>query len=366
MAINEKQKTEISQTEPALEQQLAWYKSFFEHAAEAVMIVEPRTWSVLDANEHAVQLLEKPKKSIIGMEIPKFRRIYKLLQKSTAPLILSEISYDVSPYRTIMLEISARLLNHKGNDLILAIARDVSEQDALTYKLVQADKLVLLGQLTASVAHEIRNPLAAVNLNLQLLKRSFDESSSEYNYVISALEGVDRIIRIVDVTLNYTKPTLPDIQEINANAVIKSSIDLVSAAINRKGIKLDLKLTEKMPLIAVDIKQIQQVLINIITNAADSIRENGHIQIKTFVEHNPHNDELEYSVIQVIDNGIGISSEDLPKVFNPFFTRKSDGVGLGLPITQRIIHQHGGVIDVESTLGKGTSIYIKLPIPLND
>ncbi|HOK13594.1 MAG TPA: ATP-binding protein, partial [Candidatus Kapabacteria bacterium] len=112
-----------------------------------------------------------------------------------------------------------------------------------------------------------------------------------------------------------------------------------------------------------DEKQLQQVFVNLITNSADAIKTKGNIIIKTYLEAGLKHNEGEMVVVSIADNGIGITPEDLSKIFNPFFTRKPDGTGLGLPITQRILHQHGGVIDVESKVGVGTTFYVKLPVP---
>jgi signal transduction histidine kinase len=363
MEINKLKKSELLELYHQVEKQLSWYKSFFDNATDAVFVVQPETWCVLDANDYAAQLLDSTKEEILGIILPQFRRIFKLLNKSSSPIVLSEMSLDVSADKSIMLEVSARFMNHENQELILAIARDVSEQHALTDKLVQADKLVLLGQLSAGVTHEIRNPLAAINLNLQILKRNTKADTPEYEYISTALQGVERIARIVEVTLNFSKPALPDIQDSNINTIVASSMELVASVLKRKEIKIELKLADKMPKIPLDAKQIQQVLINLITNAADAVSQYGLIQIRTYIEHGSRKGDGEYAVISVNDNGTGIPPEDLPKIFNPFFTRKPDGTGLGLPITQRIMHQHSGVIDVESTFGKGSTIYVKLPIP---
>lgn len=348
-----------------LQKQLAWYKSFFDNAADAVFIIQPDTWCVLDANDFAATMLEIAKNELIGTALPQFRRIYKLLQKTNSPIVLSELSFDIDDSKTLTFEVSARFVDYEGNKLIQAIARDISEQYALTDKLVQADKLVLLGQLSAGVAHEIRNPLAAVNLNLQVLQRKIHEDAPEYIYVKTALQGVERISRIVEVTLNFSRPAVPDIQGINLNQLIPVVLDLVAAALKRKEITVDLKLDEHLPKVAVDAKQLQQVFINLITNAADAIKSKGSINIHTYTEKGGRIGDGELVVVAISDDGVGISPEDLTKIFNPFFTRKPDGTGLGLPITQRILHQHSGVLDVESTVGKGTTFYVKLPVPRN-
>lgn len=346
-----------------LEKQLAWYKSFFDNASDAVFIVQPETWCILDANEYAANLIGVSRDELLGSTLPQFRRIFKLLQKSSSPMVLSELSLDTKEQENLMVEVSARFVKYDGNNLIQAIARDVSEQHALTDKLVQADKLVLLGQLSAGVAHEIRNPLAAVNLNLQILRRNIEETAPEYDYVNTALQGVERISRIVEVTLNFSRPAMPDIKKINVNSLIPSTLELVASVLKRKEITVELLLDDTLPMVAADEKQLQQVFINLITNSADAIKTKGSIVIKSYTESSIKRGDGEMAVVSIMDNGVGITPEDLSKIFNPFFTRKADGTGLGLPITQRILHQHGGIIDVESSLGVGTTFYVKLPVP---
>lgn len=359
---NKKQNHSNEETINKLTKQLNWYKSLFENASDAVFIVQTETWNVLEANEYAAQLLETTRDKIVGTTIPQFRRIFKLLKKSNSPVVLSELSLS-TPSGELMVEVSAKFIHFFDNDFIYAIARDVSEQHSLTDKLVQADKLVLLGQITAGVTHEIRNPLAAVNLNLQILKRNLTEDSTLTKYIDTALQGVDRISRIIEVTLNFSRQSLPDMKMNNINNIIPNSLELVTSVLKRKDIKVELNLNEKLPETLIDHKQIQQVLINLLTNAADAIKLQGKIIISTYLEKAIRKNEGDYVVVSITDTGEGIAPEDLPKIFNPFFTRKVEGTGLGLPITQRIVYQHQGIIDVESVLGKGTTFYVKLPVP---
>lgn len=346
-----------------LNNQLNWYKSFFDNSADAVFIVQPNTWCILEANDIASNMLGIPKNELVGSTIPQFRRIFKLLSKTSAPVVLSELSFETEQNPDLMLEISARFVDFQGQKLIQAMARDVSEHYAMTDKLVQADKLVLLGQLSAGVSHEIRNPLAAVNLNLQLLSRKIPEDSAEYPFVQTALQGVERISKIVEVSLNFSRPAIPDVKEMNINSIIPQTLDLVASSIRKKDIKVNIKLAEDLPNVAIDAKQVQQVLINLITNASDAIKDKGNIDINTYLENSAKYNRGEYVVVAIGDTGCGISPEELSKVFNPFFTRKAEGTGLGLPITQRILHQHNGIIDVQSKVNEGTTFYVKFPVP---
>lgn len=346
-----------------VKKQLAWYKSFFEHAADAVLIVLPETWSILDANEYAALLLGLKKSDLLGATFPEFRRINKLLIQSSSPTVLSELVLTTPNGNSVMVEVSARFVEHDGQRLIQASARDVTEQRALTDKMVQADKMVLLGQLSAGVAHEIRNPLAAINLNLQMLQRKVKPSTAEAGYLHTALLGVERIVRIVEATLDFSRQSVPETRLENVNDCIRTSIDFAAPTFARKTINIETLYCDPLPGVIADSKQLQQVFINLLTNAADAIRAKGRIIVKTFIDHDGKRGEGRHVVVAIADNGIGVSEEDLTKIFSPFFTRKPDGTGLGLPISQKIIHQHNGVIEVESTVGIGTTFYVKLPVP---
>ena len=344
----------------ALQKKLAWYESFFHNAADALFIIQPETWNILDANESAAILFNMSCEDLIGTTIPQFSRIFKLLEQTASPKILSELGLTTPVGTEIMLEVSAKFVKIDNDRLILAIARDVSEQNLMSDKLIQADKLVLLGQLTAGVSHDIRNPLAAVKLNLQLLQRKLPAESITNSYIEKALTGVERIHRIVEVSLDFAKQAVMDFELVNINSLIPTILELAGISIKRKHIHIKLELGEDVKDIKADEKQLYQVFINLITNAADSLKESGTITIKTYNESVHKNEERGYVVVAIEDTGSGITEDDLSKIFNPFFTRKSDGIGLGLPISQRIIHQHGGIIEVESKLGIGTTFYVKL------
>lgn len=345
---------------------ISLYKSLFDNAADAIFIIQPKTWNVIDANDYACRLLEMNQEELKQKPLHEFASVNNLLSKAVSPFVLSEINLTSKNGSQIPFEANARYIEYRNQKLILAIARDVREQNLLTDRLVQADKLVVLGQLSAGVAHEIRNPLAAVNLNLQLLQRRIPAESPDYSYVQTALQGAERISRIVEITLNFSRPSVPEIRDMNMNMLINPTLDLVAAELRKKEIQVDVKLDNHLPLVSADSKQIQQVLINLLTNAADAVKPKGQISIKTYKEQIEHKQvEKKLAVVSVSDNGIGIIAEDLQKIFHPFFTKKTDGTGLGLPITQRIMHQHNGSIDVESQPGKGTTFYIKLPAVTN-
>lgn len=342
-----------------LEKQVAWYKAFFEFAADAVFIVQAETWCILDVNERAAQILDTSLTELLGSTLPEFRAVFTLLSESHTPTVLSDVTLQSNSGNEVQLEVSARYIKHEGNRLILAIARDVTEQRKLNDRMIHADKMMLLGQLSTSVAHEIRNPLAAMNLNLQMLQRKLSATPLE-QYAVSSLRGIERILAIVENTLNFAKPIPPKKESVDVNILLQESIEMVGDLFLRKSIKVETHFAEGMPLLLADSKQLHQVFINILTNACDAITTKGTITIRTSELDSSHSEPG--VAIAITDDGCGITHLDLSQIFEPFFTRKAEGTGLGLPICQRIIHQHGGQIHVQSQLGLGSTFTIDLPI----
>jgi two-component system NtrC family sensor kinase len=225
--------------------------------------------------------------------------------------------------------------------------------DTTQKQLIQSEKMASLGQLSAGVAHEINNPLANISLNAQMLLQDIEDEKVKGR--LTKIEGnVDRATKIVKSLLEFSRtpefhPSLTDINEL-----ISKTLDIVEHEVKRLEVieKFDKELSD----VPVDPNQLQQVIMNMITNAAQAMPEGGTLTLRTektgdFVE------------IEIRDTGDGIQQENLTKIFDPFFTTKKvgRGTGLGLSISYRIIEKHGGFIDVDSEPGKGTSFTIKLP-----
>ena len=337
-----------------------FYKLFFQEANEAILMVDASNWKLLAANKFAKKLLAITEDDVEKISFPQFRRIIKLAKKENSPSVFSELTLDSPEVGEILVDIFARIVELNGRQIIIASIKNVSDQYLMSEKLVQADKLVLLGQLSASLVHEIRNPLAAVNLNLQLLSRALFENKELLSYVNTALQGVERISKIIDVTLSFSRQSEPFIEKLNLNTVVVSTLDLINHLLRKKEITLSFDLKNDLPLISADSKHLQQIIVNLITNAIDAIEKKGTITLKTYVEDYPENN-LKLVCLTVEDDGVGIAEEDLDKIFNPFFTKKPSGTGLGLAITQKLLYKYNGTIEVQSRLGEGTAITIKFP-----
>ncbi len=356
-------KTEESQSQiDLLKNQLLWYKSFFDYSADAIFIVQPETWCILETNDISSSILGIPKEKLIGSIFPQFKKIYESHSTNSSPIVLSELRLNIANRQEIVLEASSRIVDINGQKLIQVLARDIAKQNELNDKLLLTDKLVLLGMLSSGVTHEIRNPLAAVNLNLQLLDRKISHDSPEYPFLQIAMQGIERISKIVEVSLSFSNITTPEIKKMNINSLFPATMELIAPTLRKKNIKVDIKLDDNLPLVSIDYNKIQQVLINLITNAFDAIKEKGNIKINTKFEPSQNQTQNDYVLISITDDGCGIYEEDISRIFNPFFSRKADGIGLGLAITQKILLQHNGIINIISKVDEGTTITVKLPV----
>lgn len=262
-----------------------------------------------------------------------------------------------------MVEVSAQF-KYDGQRLIQAIARDVSEQRALTDRMVQADKMVLLGQLSAGVAHEIRNPLAAIDLNLQVLQRKADPDSVEAIYLDTAMQGVERISKIIDATLNFAHPGITTTQSEDINVIIRNSLDLVASTFGRKTISVNLSLAENLPAISLDYKQIQQVFINLFTNAADAIRAKGEISIQSYRELITRRGD-QFVVVAICDTRIGISEEDMTKIFDPFHSKSRRNRFRTTYYPKNNLSTWRQYRRRKYRWKRGTTFYVKLPVVQN-
>jgi PAS domain S-box-containing protein len=330
------------------------YRSLFENAGDAIFLLESGTGSILDLNQQAEKITGYKREELLGMKIFEAEKIFSEGQYNVKNEI-SEVIVKHKNGENIIFEVTASILNENNTGILQVIARNVSEQRKLKERLIQTDKLVSLGHLSAGIAHEIRNPLASININLQLLSRAFSEKSQEYEILFSALQGVERIKKIIDTTLDYVRFTKSSEQKEDLNQIILTTMPLVQVSMVKKDIEIKLELMDKIPQIKSDSKQIQQVLINLLTNANEAIKSKGEIMIKTSCDNHD-------VILSITDTGEGITVENLKHIFEPFYTQKSGGTGLGLSVVKEILDNHNATIEVNSQINKGTTFIIKFPI----
>ena len=331
----------------------------------------------LSKNDPLPHYLQKIGEIIIKEELAKGANISELnnvIQKMS--LLEAEVSIPfISKGELIgMINLSHKfnkdIYSHEDIELLSTLANQtaVAVENAKLYEdlkksksyIRRADRLASLGTLTAGLAHEIRNPLVAIKTLTQLLPERLDDEEFRNNFLQIASGEVDRIASLVTELLDFARPSDPKLDLEDVNTILDGMILLVSTETKKKQINITKKYTSDLPPVQVDREQIKQVFLNILLNAIEATRENGRIDVKTRSFIKP--DGEPYVQIEFTDTGSGIPEEYLEDIFNPFFTTKSTGSGLGLSISNQIIQDHRGYIHVESQLHKGSSFFINLPV----
>lgn len=245
----------------------------------------------------------------------------------------------------------------------------VIENSRSYQQMKERDRLTLLGQMAAGLAHEIRNPLGAIKGAAQLLAdpvngQEVDSSSAEFIGII--LEEVDRLNRVVGAVLDLARPGDSSVVPIDVNSVARRTLQVLSAERTPPNVEVVLSLLPELPRVAIDPEQLRQVLMNLIKNAMQAVGQRGKVNVSTRVRfgRGTRSGKVEpgaFVEITVADTGPGIPRTTLEKLFLPFFTTKEKGTGLGLAISQRIVSGAGGRIEVKSYEGKGSTFTVVLP-----
>jgi len=258
------------------------------------------------------------------------------------------------------LEEEKRELEEWGNTLEKKVAERAEEMKKINSQLFRSEKLASLGKLAAGVAHEINNPLTGILTNSSLLLEDLPADDPRREDVEVMVHETIRCREIVKRLLDFARQTKPQKRLADINALIENIILLVRNQASFRNILIEKKLDE-IPEVLVDPDQIQQVFVNIILNAAEAMTKGGVLTVTSGTSSSG-----EYLVIKIADTGPGISEEVRERIFDPFYTTKEHGTGLGLSISYGIVEQHGGTISVESSLGKGSTFVIQLPVLTNE
>jgi signal transduction histidine kinase len=226
-------------------------------------------------------------------------------------------------------------------------------------EVLASERLVTIGKMAAQVAHEIRNPLSSISLNAELLEDEINSyegvSTEEARSLLTAIMSeVDRLASITEDYLKFARLPRPVWEKENINHILLDLLNFSKEEIAKHGIQVITQFDPSIPEIKVDEKQLREAFLNILKNAFEAMPQGGELQITTART----GEQIE---VIISDTGIGIEEKNLEKIFTPFFTTKEEGTGLGLALTQQIIHEHGGTIQCKSQVGKGTTFILRFP-----
>jgi len=332
---------------------------------------------VLHKGDPLLQYLQKMKEIIVreelikGSTIQEIKNVVKTMSKLEAEVSIPLLSKgqligminlshkfnkDIYSYEDI------ELLSTLGNQTTIAIENARLYDDLKKSKsyIRRADRLASLGTLTAGLAHEIRNPLVAIKTFTQLLPERIDDEEFRNHFLNIAAGEVDRLSALVTELLEFARPSEPKFDVEDINSILDGMILLVSTETKSKHIRILKDYRADLDRITIDREQMKQVFLNMLLNAIEATPENGTIHVKTRSFKKPEGEP--YIQIEFTDTGSGIRPEYLEDIFTPFFTTKEKGSGLGLSISNQIVQDHKGYIDVESQVNIGTSFFVNLPL----
>ncbi|MEE2754388.1 MAG: ATP-binding protein [Candidatus Latescibacterota bacterium] len=250
----------------------------------------------------------------------------------------------------------------------LSIIEDMTQIRELTDQANRVSTLTALGEMSATVAHEIRNPLGGIGGFAEVLIRKLEQEDPRRQLVTRIIEGIDRLNSVVSNLLNYTRPTQLTTRPVNFVEVIEDCLGFfeIDAGARAEEIEIQRQYESEEIICHVDPEQIQQIVLNLLHNAVQAIPGTGWIRtsINTCSDGEPLESGITppYLIFSVADSGMGMNEEIRSKLFRPFFTTKEDGNGLGLATAKKIIEAHGGAMLVESDLGKGTRFDVIVPL----
>lgn len=343
------------------------YRNLFEHASIGIFVLDKVHGHVLDVNAEGLSLLGYTKEELTALPPLSFVEdqgtANSILQ--TGAFFSKETSFRRGDGVSVDVEIGVGPFSEQSEKKILLHALDVNEQKKMRQQLLQSEKMAFMGRLAASIAHDIRNPLAAISLNLQYLAKRLPADFPDRGSLNFALEGAQRIGKVIENTLSLARVTPPITRPENINEIVGNALRFLNTAIAQRHLMLETDFAEGMPPVGIEAKQIEQVILNLVQNAIDCSPEAGTIRVSTclFEDIKAKNAAQATKIaVVILDRGPGIGQEQMKHLFEPFRTTKHGGTGLGLALSKQIMDKHQAELRIESAVGGGTIARLIFPV----
>lgn len=350
-----------------LAQELEKYRQIVETANDAVVSIN-ENHEVVFMNAAAERLFGYQRSEILGGDlaplIPAEHRrahrhyVERYIRTRRARLVghSAELEAERRDGTRFPISISFSVAEAPGGGLLFtAIMRDLTAERELAERVKRSEQLALVGQMVTTVSHEIRTPLSLIGGFARQLQKENGLSEKGRHKLDIIVGEVARLEGVLTELNDLSRPQQYTWAEVDLGGVVEQVAELMGLELAGQGIKIVTRLDSGLPPVAADANRLRQVLINLVTNAAQASAAGGEVALT--LERGLHGGLL----LTVADQGSGISPEHLEQVFKPFFTTKQHGTGLGLPVARRIVEEHGGVITLASRLGQGTTVSVNLP-----
>jgi two-component system, sporulation sensor kinase E len=272
------------------------------------------------------------------------------------PRTVRDLTFTTAAGKTVHAQTSVSRMRDVGGRKLGAVVtiEDVSDIKSLTEQLIRADRLAAMGELTAGVAHEVRNPLGIIRASVQLMEDADGDTTRLHEAAEVIKQEIDRLDRVIKALLDFGRPALPTMRPVSVREVLEEVVLFSRTFASRGRVDIVEEYGDVVPDVMADPEQLKQVFVNLISNAVQAMADGGTLVVTTGVDAG-------YVYVRFTDDGPGIPPEMLGKVFDPFVSTRDDGTGLGLTIAHRIVDDHDGHIEAASGPGGGTTFTVWLP-----
>jgi len=357
-----------------LENVYQFHKGIVQNISSGIVTVD-FSGNITFINHTALKVVEYEYQDLINKPVNQlFADLYEAeeilmdLLKNKNMFESKEVNLVTKTNKIIPIGFSTSILQSKDSKFegVVLLFRDLTNLINFRKQMERMERLATLGEVSAGIAHEIRNPLAGIKTSAQVLEESFSPNDFRAQLVSRIVKEIDRSNELLKKFFRFAKPSRPEQDFIDIEKIIESVQLLLVSRMKKRKIEFKSNHEVDLPKVFVDESQIEQVIVNLLLNAMDSIENSGKIFVSTRLSKiksdSKDKTEQEMVLVQIQDTGEGIEDEIIEKIFNPFFTTKNEGVGMGLAISSRLVEENGGRLEVNSELGKGSSFLLFLPI----
>jgi two-component system NtrC family sensor kinase len=341
------------------------YRLLAETVGDAVCVVDLESWRLVEANAQAAELTGHGVEWLLSQTADRIHcvqgdspeRVTLRDVLATGESNLEHLSLVGRDGRLVPVHVRVNRLMRGHVELAQVVMRDLSATREMEQRLIHTEKLAALGRLTASLAHEINNPLQALRSSISLLAKDIHADEKTMRYVSIADQEVQRLIQLVRRMLDFYGPAGEERHLVHVNDLLDDTLALASKQLEHCGISVVREFAQVVPPVPVQVSYLRQVFINLVLHQVETMPDGGELTVSTGV------DQASGEVVIIFsDTGAGIPSEELPYVFEPFYWSREEAAGLGLAVSYSIVERHGGALEVRSEEGAGTRFCVRLPV----